>query len=81
MTSEEQLRRWVAGEPIHRGSLEAGECCPDFSCCRPELLAPTAERERFARATEGERERMLASFLRKLLEASGVHAHVAGSKP
>lgn len=71
MTSDEQLQRWVAGAPLHRGDRERGECCPDFSCCNPELLAPPAERERFARATAREREAMLGAFLGKLLEAQG----------
>lgn len=38
----EQLKRWADGESIH-----AGQCCPDFSCCKPELQAPEAERKLF----------------------------------
>ena len=33
-----QLDEWVKGNPIHNNVDD--ECCPDFSCCRPELLAP-----------------------------------------
>jgi hypothetical protein len=28
----------------------AGECCPDFSCCRPDMAAPLEERKRIAAA-------------------------------
>jgi len=82
ITLEEQLRRWVAGDSVHRlgqqthanlrrvgsrwrcadcgttGDLAAlraaicptpeGECCPDFSCCRPSLAIPLDERAAIA---------------------------------
>lgn len=48
MDPDEQLRLWVEGESIHNGpdSIE-GECCPDFSCCNPEMLLPRPEREAY----------------------------------
>jgi len=31
-----QLRRWVDGNPKHNEIDD--ECCPDFSCCHPNLF-------------------------------------------
>ena len=39
-----QLRMWIHGVSIHNAFSD--ECCPDFSCCRPELLNDRAKRER-----------------------------------
>lgn len=40
-----QLEEWVNGNPIHN-KIE-GECCPDFSCCKPQLLQPEENRKTF----------------------------------
>lgn len=50
MTPNEQLELWVRGKSVHND--ERDECCPDFSCCSPELLAPEHER---IEDTEGDR--------------------------
>lgn len=63
MTPDEQLSLWLDGKPIHNGTRPDGECCPDFSCCRPDLLAPRATREAFVNASTAEREAMLFGFL------------------
>jgi len=70
ITSDEQLRRWVEGDSVHRIFTAAserweqdGECCPDFSCCKPELLAEPEVRRAFAAAGEGDRLKFLGSFL------------------
>ena len=65
ITSEEQLRRWVDGEPVHRDEelLEGGECCPDFSCCVPELLASPEVRQAFVAASQRDRMQFLGTFL------------------
>ena len=42
----DQGRLWVAGESHHNRIDD--ECCPDFSCCTPELY----ERDREKRAAE-----------------------------
>ncbi len=76
MTSDEQKRRWVAGESVHND--ERDECCPDFSCCNVELLAPQEEREKFGEATEDLRSAMLSVFLGRMLAAEGVQAYIAG---
>lgn len=95
MTSDEQLRLWVEGNPVHnhdrwtdvvdaegnvlyRKKMKGGECCPDFSCCRPELLAPREVREAFAAASEQERMRYLAMFLGAAIEGSSQWVKVLG---
>ena len=43
-----QLNRWLRGQSFH---LEFPDLCtPDFSCCRPDLLAPVEERELYVQA-------------------------------
>jgi len=65
ISSGEQLKRWVAGESIHRevDGIEGGECCPDFSCCRPELLAEPEIRRQFAASSDSDRLKFLGAFL------------------
>lgn len=50
MKWQEQLDKWVEGESLHNhdAPVTGSECCPDFSCCIPELQA--------LRSTRGERE-------------------------
>lgn len=45
---EVQLREWVKGNSIH--NTVGNECCPDFSCCHPELLMSEEVRIKFADA-------------------------------
>lgn len=40
-----QLDEWVKGNPIHNSVDD--ECCPDFSCCKPNLLQPEEIRKTF----------------------------------
>ena len=61
MTSDEQLAKWLKGNSIHNDTR--GECCPDFSCCTPELLADEDVRKAFVNADEGTRMSMLGMFL------------------
>jgi len=74
MTCDEQLAKWVDGDSIHNETRD--ECCPDFSYCNPELLAPEHERQAFAQGDEATRMQMLMTFLGKLLE--GQKVHIAG---
>ena len=82
MEHAEQLRLWVAGESVHNGVPKdpEGECCPDFSCCKPELQAPKEEREHFASLPmdDVERDRMLGMFLGRLLPTAHVSAAQRG---
>lgn len=79
MTSEEQLDRWVAGESVH--NEEWNECCPDFSCCRPELLWPRAKREFFRDYPECREEMLfeaLAQAIATYTAVSGKRVHLTG---
>ncbi len=73
-TPEQQLQSWVDGKPICPNTSH--ECCPDFSCCKPALMWPKEKRERFLRAEQGEREKMMMGSLGALLVGEGVNAHV-----
>lgn len=75
MTNREQLEQWVAGNPQHNHVLD--ECCPDFSCCRPELLAPEHERRAFQKANAVARAGMLGPFIERAV-ALRVKIYVAG---
>lgn len=64
MDDNYQLDQWVDGNSLHDDSKsDGGECCPDFSCCRPELLVSRETRETFRDATDEERAVFLMSFL------------------
>jgi hypothetical protein len=65
MTSDEQLKEWVKGNSIHNPDRD--ECCPDFSCCDPELLAPEDERKRFAEGNDELRMQMCMIFLQRII--------------
>jgi hypothetical protein len=82
MTSDEQLAEWVRGNPIHRGEKGSpdSECCADFSCCQPSLLAPEHERQAFARADDATRHQILMGFLGRMIDAlpDKPRVHIAG---
>lgn len=75
MTYLEQLEGWLNGEPKH-----GDQCVPDFSCCRPELLAPKEVREVFMQAYEADNERVIMRLCMEFLGAafSGKKVHIAG---
>ena len=61
---EYQLREWLAGRPWHNTfAPNGGECCPDFSCCMPQFLAPLATRQAFVNASDEDRFKFLGGFL------------------
>ena len=66
---KKQLEAWVKGVSIH--NKERDECCPDFSCCTPETLAPLDERERFFQAAMNDEKdvkmEMLGIFLSRAI--------------
>lgn len=66
LTPDEQLRRWVDGKSECPNT--DGECCPDFSCCMPHLLAPEPARRAFAASPPEQREQWLGAFLRGALD-------------
>jgi len=61
MTSDEQLAEWLKGNSIHNDTRD--ECCPDFSCCTPKLLADEDMRKAFVAADDDARISMLGMFL------------------
>jgi hypothetical protein len=80
-TNEEQLKLWVEGESVHcrkkinievEGKVvrteELIECCPDFSCCKPKLLATREVRESFLKGNEELRSAMCLTFLGSMLD-------------
>lgn len=79
VTPEDQLRRWADGDPACPNT--SGECCPDFSCCRPKLLWPEEKRRRFLAADRGTREKMLVGALAALVADVGGRAHVTRGVP
>jgi hypothetical protein len=68
-THEEQLRLWVAGVSTHvRTKGEEGyECCPDFSCCEPDMLAPVEVRKAFQVSSPEKRQKFLMQFLSDII--------------
>lgn len=54
-----QLDEWVKGNSIHNDVDD--ECCPDFSCCNPNLLQPKEIRETF-KALKIESDKELEAF-------------------
>lgn len=82
MKLDKQLQSWLDGKPIHNKRRD--ECCPDFSCCRPHLLAPPEIRQMFCNATlrndQETVDKLLTQFLMRLLdnEAPDKKVHVAG---
>lgn len=80
LTPERQLALWVAGKSQCPNTYN--ECCPDFSCCKPKLLARLATRKRFVAAPQEERMHMLGPFLSAYVaevnKEAGTRAVVAG---
>ena len=81
MTPDEQLAEWVKGNPIHNN--ERDECCPDFSCCEPSLLADQRTREVFIEGDYEVRYQMLMMFLSVGCSqmAGSDNIYVAGDNP
>lgn len=80
---KKQLAFWVEGTSIH---MPNGICCPDFSCCMPELKAPKEERELFQQLylakKYNEYEKMLMMFLGRALPLiTDKKVYIAGGKP
>lgn len=61
MNREQQINAWVDGKSIH--NHDDGICCPDFSCCHPELMADKTERIRYKNSNLQQRAMMLCDFL------------------
>jgi hypothetical protein len=68
--TQHQLREWAEGRPWHNpwspgattpfyGDTREGECCPDFSCCRPDMIWNRERRYAFVGADDDTRSQML----------------------
>lgn len=81
--SAHQLREWAEGRPWHNPwspgaeapdyTRTGGECCPDFSCCRPDLIWASERRYAFVEASDEAREGMLFGALVNLTDPDKVH--------
>jgi hypothetical protein len=58
---DEQLILWASGESVCPNA--SGECCPDFSCCVPELGFPIEKRLKFVESDQVTREKMMMGAL------------------
>lgn len=65
---DEQLGRWVAGDSQH--NHVHNECCPDFSCCCPELAWSTELRIQFMESGPDDRLVMLLSSIQRAVNHS-----------
>lgn len=83
MTEVEQLNQWLLAKPIHRPNGDM--CCPDYSCCNPELLAPLHERERFVGAVQQDdketQRSMMRVFLRRFFDKQSSKKKVNHENP
>lgn len=81
----EQLRLWVAGESHHVlvNKRVGEECCPDFSCCRPDMLQPIEVRWAFQAADRPGRDRLLMVFLGAAISnyRPTAKVHIVGAEP
>lgn len=82
-----QLDEWVAGRPWHNTRspnsdeiCDEGECCPDFSCCVPELMWDEQKREIFASGNQIIREEMLINGLTNLLKSDQMTITISDDK-
>jgi len=75
--AEYQLREWAEGRPWHNpwspnGSCgkerHDGECCPDFSCCVPDMIWAKERRYAFVAADHATRSQMLRGALVNLFD-------------
>lgn len=58
--------------------VEDGECCPDFSCCNPDLQWPKELRQKFKEADEAVRESMLIMSLSQVMASQGESINIGG---
>jgi len=75
--SDYQLQQWVIGKPWHNPwspvsqsasqDRHDGECCPDFSCCVPEMIWAEYRRVAFVNSDEETRVGMLFGGLSQLI--------------
>lgn len=66
-----QLDNWVKGVPLHNPIRD--ECCPDFSCCKPELLVDEDTRIKYKeyvdQGNDLQASELLGSFLSRAVSS------------
>lgn len=75
ISNDNRLRLWVKGSPIH--DYANNLCCPDYSCCHPDLIASPAERDAFMRGTAAQRLRLEILFLNRLIHSAGIDSQLS----
>jgi len=82
---QSQLDYWAKGTSIH--NIVDDECCPDFSCCSPDLQSDEQTRQLFKKACdqndEDAKNAMLMGFLGACIAKASegktdVKVHVSG---
>lgn len=75
-----QLEEWVKGRALHNPI--GNECCPDFSCCKPDFLMEEDLRIKFSNAIKiGDNKikyEILGMALSGLAADKGKKVHIAG---
>jgi hypothetical protein len=77
LTPERQLEEWRKGNSLCPNTRD--ECCPDFSCCKPELLAPQEVRDAYCTGTRDQQLKLLGSFLGGLVGTMDEDVYIAGA--
>lgn len=88
-THGEQVVAWVTGRNVHvrtgRPAPNDYECCPDFSCCYPDLAQSKDVRSRFAYSDSLGRQRyyqiFLSAFVKRVAPKGRVHVVGSGNVP
>ena len=77
-----QLMEWVKGNPQHNPIRN--ECCPDFSCCQPQMLMNKETRLKFREAhfngDEGSTMALLGTALSGLATEVGKDIYITGEE-
>jgi hypothetical protein len=68
---EFQLEMWVQGKPHHNYMDNC--CCPDFSCCIPDLLQPVEVRKTFMAAWKQQNRQIVESMVFVFSDAQLTH--------
>lgn len=71
MTPDQQLQKWVEGDP--QCPNDQGECCPDFSCCIPSRGWSQEDRLAFQRASQAQDHRTMGEMCMGALGAAIAH--------
>lgn len=75
-----QLSQWVSGFSFHNGVDDM--CCPDFSCCYPEIVTPLEKRQEFFKLYKEKGSEATIPMIAEFLKAvQGQDIHIIGAEP